>query len=69
MQHETTRVQHDTTRGSTSATETAGIQHEKKRVQHEGARVQNNLKFILISSYHRCIPGAWYLIMLQNLEN
>ena len=51
-QHKTTRVQHDTTR----------VQHEITRVQHETARVQNNLKFVLIYSYHRS------MFMLQNLE-
>ena len=50
-QHETTQVQHDITRDNTNATETI-------RVQHETIWVQNNLKSILIYSYHLCILGA-----------
>ena len=48
MRHSTR--QHKCNRDNTSIT----------RVQHEAARLQNNLKFILIYSYHCCILGAWY---------
>ena len=33
-------------------------QHDTARVQHETSRVQNNLKFVMIYSYHRCMLGA-----------
>ena len=56
--HEATQVQHDTTRVQH---ETARVQHETKRVQHEITRVQNNLRFVLIYSYHRSMLGVWYI--------
>ena len=53
VQHEATQVQHDTTR----------VQHETTRVQHDTTRVQNNVKFVLIYSYHshHCMFGALYI--------
>ena len=51
VQHETTPAQHDTIRDNTSA----------KRDNTSARRVQNNLKFVLIYSYHRCVLGAWHM--------
>ena len=56
-QHKTTWVQHDTTQ----------VQHETIRVQHKTARLQNNLKFVLIYSYHRYILGAWYISLYSSV--
>ena len=63
-QHKTIRVQHEATRDNRRATQ----------VQHETTQVQNNIKFILIYLYHRCILGTGILgsnalFMLQNFEN
>ena len=57
--HNTT--QHDTTRDKTSTTRHNTRQHDTARVQHETTQVQNNIKFILIYLYHRCILGGRYI--------
>ena len=56
-QHDYNTTQHDTTR----------VQHETTRVQHETTRVQNNLKFVLIYSYHRCMLGACYIRLWSSI--
>ena len=51
-QQEATRVQHDATQDNTSTT-----RHNKgaTRDNTSTTRVQNNIKFILIYLYHRCM--------------
>ena len=53
----TTRHSTSTTRDNTSTT----------RVQHKTAQLQNNLKFVLIYSYHRYILGAWYISLYSSV--
>ena len=49
--------------------------HETTRVQHEVTRAKheyNNIKFILVYLYHRCILGTWYIkssVYILKLKN
>ena len=65
-------TQHETTRDNTSTTWHNTRQHEYNTKQYEcntrqqeynksSTRVQNNITFILIYLYHRCILGARYI--------
>ena len=57
-QHEATRHNTSKTQRSTRQHETTRVQHETTQEQHETIRVQNNIKFILIYLFHRCILAS-----------